>query len=60
MTKISVLLMYKRIFSTPKFKTMTWILIGLNVCLDTNVNICSYVHVRLSLCMLFTQLTGMF
>ncbi|KAK4109438.1 hypothetical protein N656DRAFT_847794 [Canariomyces notabilis] len=31
MTKISVLLMYKRIFSTPKIKTMTWILIGLNV-----------------------------
>jgi len=29
MTKVSVLLMYKRIFATPKFKAAVWILIGL-------------------------------
>ncbi|KAF4628350.1 hypothetical protein G7Y89_g9801 [Cudoniella acicularis] len=29
MTKISVLLMYKRIFVTPRFKTIAWILVGL-------------------------------
>ncbi|KAI5917036.1 hypothetical protein F4810DRAFT_698242 [Camillea tinctor] len=29
MTKISVLLMYKRIFTSPRFKTIAWILIGL-------------------------------
>ncbi|KAF7885623.1 uncharacterized protein EAF02_004132 [Botrytis sinoallii] len=31
MTKISVLLMYKRIFSTPRFQIVTWIMIGVNV-----------------------------
>lgn len=31
MTKISILLLYKRIFATPKFVTMVWILIGLVV-----------------------------
>ncbi|KAI0841504.1 hypothetical protein F5Y06DRAFT_259662 [Hypoxylon sp. FL0890] len=31
MTKISVLLMYKRIFMTPKFRIMVWILIGLSI-----------------------------
>ncbi|KAI1645953.1 uncharacterized protein F4817DRAFT_342065 [Daldinia loculata] len=29
LTKISVLLMYKRIFTTSRFRTMTWILVGL-------------------------------
>jgi len=28
MTKISVLLLYRRIFATPKFKAMAWILVG--------------------------------
>ncbi|KAF7894133.1 hypothetical protein EAF00_007647 [Botryotinia globosa] len=31
LTKISVLLMYKRIFSTPRFQIVTWIMIGVNV-----------------------------
>ncbi|KAI4868212.1 hypothetical protein F4820DRAFT_411185 [Hypoxylon rubiginosum] len=31
MTKISVLLMYKRIFSTPRFRIIAWMLIGLSI-----------------------------
>ncbi|KAI2619039.1 hypothetical protein GGS26DRAFT_334626 [Hypomontagnella submonticulosa] len=30
MTKVSVLLMYKRIFTTPRFRIVVWILVGVN------------------------------
>ncbi|KAI1384974.1 uncharacterized protein F4822DRAFT_379315 [Hypoxylon trugodes] len=35
MTKISVLLMYQRIFATPRFKAVTWIMIGVSIAWTT-------------------------